>query len=222
MISIYFGLPGSGKTTLITYLALKAVKQRKYKRVCTNVIGLKIPNVEFFDCKDIGHYDTTGCLLLIDEIQLFADNRDWSTFDNDHKKFLFLHRHFKCDIAYFSQQWDGADSKIRGLSERVYYVRKNPVLRGITTVYRVPNKISFPTPDSPKGGQIIMGYFAPGIFERLFALRILRSRYYKYFDSYYKPFELKPYKWKFEPLSPRKSFLSFIHRKSRRSMVSKH
>lgn len=36
-VSLYFGLPGAGKTTLMAYKALQGVKSKRYKNVYGNV-----------------------------------------------------------------------------------------------------------------------------------------------------------------------------------------
>ena len=69
MISLYFGLPGCGKTTLLSKFALDAC--RKGRKVYGN-IPLAIQGYTRIDNNCVGHYDLSDSLLLIDEGTLFA------------------------------------------------------------------------------------------------------------------------------------------------------
>lgn len=188
VIKLYFGLPGHGKTTILAMLAYKAVnaRKRRYKHVYSN-IPLKIEGVTFIDNSCIGKFDLSDCLLLIDEGTIFADSRDFKSFGADKVYYFMMHRHFNCDICIFVQQWDGLDRKIRCITDRVYYVYKFG-LSGFwfTRYYRIPYGIIIPDAksDSQKLGEIIQGYCKPPWYIRLFAPRVLRKKYYKYFDSW--------------------------------------
>lgn len=186
-ISLYFGLPGCGKTTWLTKLALDAIRDGKYTNVYTNV-GVNIPGVTFIDNSCIGTYELENCLLLIDEATLFADNRAHKEFTKAQTAYFLLHRHRNADIVLFTQQWDGVDKKIRVITDRVYYIYKGILLgRWISSCWRVPYGILFPDPKKTgeKLGEIVQGYSKPNIFVRLFATkRIFRPLYYKYFDSW--------------------------------------
>lgn len=185
-VSLYFGLPGCGKTTFLTYLALKGVKSRRYLNVYSNV-ALNIPGITYIDNDCIGKYELRDCLLLIDEATLFADSRAYKSFDKGKLEYFLEHRHRNADIVLFTQQWDGVDRKIRVITDRVYYVYKGKILgHWISSCYRIPYGILFP--DKKRGGdklgEIVQGYSKPPFFVRMFATRIFRPRYYKYFDSW--------------------------------------
>ena len=80
MISMYFGVPGVGKTTL---LAKIAIEQRKnYQHIYSNV-PLKIDGITYIDDSCIGTYELENCLILIDEASIFADNRDYKSFNKN-------------------------------------------------------------------------------------------------------------------------------------------
>lgn len=187
-ISLFFGLPGCGKTTLMSYFALKGVINKKYTNVYSNV-HLSIDGVTFIENECIGQYDLSDGLLLIDEATLFADSRAYKEFDKGKLKYFLMHRHYNVDIILFTQQWDGVDRKIRVITDRVYYVYKGKILgRWITSFYRIPYGIIIPDPKKDKGsnklGEILQGYCRPPLLVRLFATRIFRPLYYKYFDSW--------------------------------------
>ena len=205
-VSLFFGLPGAGKTTIMTSRALRAIKGNKYKNVYCNV-RLKIPGIIYIDNECIGKYDLSDGLILIDEATLFADNRGYKEFGKDKIKYFLEHRHYKVDIELYTQQWDGVDRKIRVITDRVFYVYKGKLFGRLwSSYYRIPYGIIIPDPKKKQGGEklgeIIQGYCKPGLFERLFSKKVIRYFYYPYFDSWerdkldplpnkYKPFELE-------------------------------
>lgn len=185
-ISLYFGLPGCGKTTWLTKLALDAIRKGKYQYVYTNV-HLNVPGVTIIDNDVIGTYELENCLLLIDEATLFADSRDFKNFSKGRLEYFLEHRHRCADIVLFTQQWDGVDRKIRVITDRVYYVYKGFITgHWISSCWQVPYGILFPDPKKTgeKLGEIVQGYSKPPFLNRLFAKRIFRPKYYKYFDSW--------------------------------------
>lgn len=195
-VSLFFGLPGSGKTTILTYLALKAIKSARYEHVWTNA-DINIPGVINIPNEAIGKYYLANGLLLIDEATLFADSRAYKTFDQGKLEYFLLHRHYNVDIVLFTQQWDGVDRKIRVITDRVYYVYKTPLTkRWFSNFYRIPYGIVIPDPKKGSGeklGEIIQGYSKPPLYVRLFATRVYRPPLYKYYDSWQqKPMEALP------------------------------
>lgn len=189
-VSLYFGLPGAGKTTMMCAVALKALKSGKYDHVYCNV-HVKIPGVTYIDNHCIGMYDLSRCLILIDEATLFADNRAYKEFDKSKVMYFLEHRHFEADIVLFTQQWDGVDRKIRVITDRVYYVYKGKLTgRWFTRAFRVPYDILFPDPKKTgeKLGEIVQGYAKPPFLARLFGPWLYRPKYYAYFDSWEKYF----------------------------------
>lgn len=186
-VSLYFGLPGCGKTTLLTAHAIKAVKDKRYKNVYSNVY-LSVPGVTYIDNDCIGRYNLSNAKILIDEATLFADSRAYKEFSKDKLSYFLEHRHYNVDIELFTQQWDGVDRKIRVITDRVYYVFKTHILGlWFTEYYRIPYGIIIPDPKkdgSEKLGEIVQGYCKPSFFVRLFSHKIFRPMYYKYFDSW--------------------------------------
>lgn len=68
-VSLYFGLPGCGKTTLLSKLALDGLNDPRYQNVYVN-IHLNIPGVTYIDNECIGKYEIADGLLLIDEASI--------------------------------------------------------------------------------------------------------------------------------------------------------
>ena len=176
MIIGYFGLPGSGKSTMLARYYKKYGK--KYHRVYSTH---SIKGCYKLDFKDLGKYDFSNSLILLDEISLDADNRDYKSFTNDLKKFFILHRHYACDIVWCSQYFDGVDKKIRGLTSELYYMRK---LFCFTVTMKIKKILHV---DNEK--QCIQeGEKLPSLLGLLFGGMhfIYRPLYYKYFDSFEK------------------------------------
>ena len=132
MISGIFGLPGSGKSLLLGYIADRAVNRKSinykslnigtcksYEKVFTN---FPFENAYKLDFEELGKSDFHDCLILIDEIMMLADSRNFKNF-GEHLKFFFsMHRHFIIDVVYASQCYDDVDKKIRGVTDRLYYI----------------------------------------------------------------------------------------------------
>lgn len=186
MITCFFGLPGCGKSTMLAKIAAKELRRiRKgkspYKRVLSNYY---IKGCHILNFADIGHVDMSDSLILIDEISLDADSRDFKQFSKDLKQFFILHRHYGVDIVYATQQYDGVDRKIRELTHNLYYMKKAGQITYANAIYR---KITI-TEES----DIKVGYEFPKLLKILFAFRqnvelCFRPLYYKYFDSFEAP-----------------------------------
>lgn len=110
-----FGKKGSGKTTLLTKLAIK------YRKMGFPVFS----NVEIFGChklniEDIGEKEfPINAVLLIDEVSLIWDNRNFKTFPQKVARYFRLQRHYRNIVYLFSQNFD-VDKKIRDLCDDMY------------------------------------------------------------------------------------------------------
>lgn len=111
--SLYFGVPGAGKTTVAAYLARKA--QRQHRPVFSNVF---IKGCYAFSKEDMGRFCIENALVLVDEAGLEFDNRKMSMTDNE-IYFAKYHRHYQNDLVFFSQGLD-VDIKIRKLVQAIY------------------------------------------------------------------------------------------------------
>lgn len=198
MVSLYFGLPGCGKSTLMTKLAYKAVKSNRYKNVYCN-FPIQIDGVIRIYWSDIGQYNLHDGLVLLDEASVGAiSNRSFGNKgkknDNDRiVEWFCMHRHANCDVILFTQRWDGVDAQIRkGLLDRVYYIWK-PFFTGWfrSKYYRIPYDIIIPDPKDGNGeklGEIVQGYCKPGLLGRILCGSVFRPKYYKFFDSWHMPY----------------------------------
>lgn len=146
-----FGLIGSGKSLLLADIAEKAIQGKKiyrggfgafnkYDRVYTNFPCCGAYKLDF---DKLGEELFEDACIIIDEIQLFADSRNYKNFSDSLKDFLSLSRKYKCDIIYASQSYDHCDKRIRDLTERFYYVSRGICgymkIQRITTFFTVEN-----------------------------------------------------------------------------------
>lgn len=121
--------------------------------------------------------------MLIDEVQLFADSRNFKNFGDNLKFFFSMHRHDKIDIVMCSQSHGAVDARIRSLTHRLYYVDS------LGKFIRVREIISY----FDVHGKIEEGYdYARGLNTKYF----FAPRLYKYNDTYckIKPIDLQPVK----------------------------
>lgn len=175
MITCVFGLPGQGKSTYMAYLAKKALTTKKgikrYDRVYCN---FNMSGCYRLSYADLGVYNFENCLILLDEMMNEADARDFKKFDSAKKYFFSNHRHFGCDIVYFTQAWDDVDKKIRNNTQELYYIKK-------FLLWSLVNPIEQLLTIDENSHQIVTGY---RFKSWLSTLIFFRPPYYSWFDSY--------------------------------------
>lgn len=176
-IQIFFGLIGSGKTTLAASIARKALKRGL--RVFSN---MPIHGTLKFDLDDLGHFDMSGSIILIDEAGIDFDNREFKKNFSDKNRLYFfkLIRHYHSSIFLFSQSWSDMDVKIRNLATKYWYVKKSmfPFF-----VCAIPVRKSFGINDNEKKPDDIYSLDNP--FIRLFTTsRCFAPLNWKLFNSW--------------------------------------
>lgn len=140
-----FGKKGSGKSTLLTKIGYKY--DRKGWTVYTTE---KLPGLhDLSDPKQIFDIDfpERSC-ILIDEVSLIWDNRDFKHMDKRVVEWFRYQRHHKCRVYFFSQTFD-IDKKLRDLADEMYLVEK--YLRVFVVAKHIVRKpvVVHPGPDSP-------------------------------------------------------------------------
>lgn len=203
MITVYFGSPGSGKTTM----AVRKIKQqgRRYAATFAN-FGCKCATVDDVSLVGLGSWTfPPHSLIEIDEAGIEYNNRKFKTLSQDTIKWFKLHRHYQCDVDVWSQSWDDMDVTLRRLADRLYYIKK---LGPFTLIRRVYKRVTV----DKQTEQIIDGYkmvhilylllkplyyasyflFGLGFFLRLILpfdeiKLVWRRPYYKYFDTHAAP-----------------------------------
>lgn len=191
-ISLFFGLPGCGKTTLMSYHAKRGLsKHSPYKNVYSNV-EMNLDGLKRISVDDLGKFNIHDGLVLIDEATIgIGGSKTNNKISNDILYWFLIHRHYNVDVCLYTQRWDGIDKTIRTITDRVYFVYK-PFLTGFwfTKYYRIPYDIIIPDPKNGNGeklGEIVQGYCKPGIMQRIFCGRVFRPLYYKLFNSWEAP-----------------------------------
>ena len=166
-----FGLAGVGKSTYLSYLAAKALKSKDYQRVYSS-----FPIHDCYELKwdKLGIEDYSNCLILIDEISLFCDNRNWKdNMTDDMRYFWIMYRHYKCDVVYCSQSYKDCDSKIRDRTDMLYRITRLPLLP-VSRVRPVVKTMSL-----NDAGQWVEAYVERGL-----GCFVWRPKYYGMFDSF--------------------------------------
>lgn len=120
ILSIYFGVPGSGKTTFAAWLA-----KRDMKRGHDVYSNVPITGAYKLDCKeDIGKHMICDARVIIDEAGIEYNNRNFKSFGDTETYFFKYHRHYQCAVDVFSQGYDDMDKKLRVLAQRLYVVKR--------------------------------------------------------------------------------------------------
>ena len=174
ILSVYFGIPGAGKTTLAAWLVKKDLRHKL--RVFSNV-----PIIGAFQLdpkNEIGIYDLSDSRIIIDEASIDYNNRNFKSLGQPAIRFFKLHRHYKTAIDVFSQSYDDMDITLRRLANRLYVVRKG-FLPWFIHVRRIYKKIDI----DERSKQIIDAYDF-----QLFGTRIIFApSVWKLFDSWDAP-----------------------------------
>ena len=116
-----FGKKGSGKSSYLCKLALY-YKKRGYN-VYTNMLDCSINNVRIIDADDLGEFvPEEKSVILLDEVGILYDNRNYKNFRPAVRDFFKLQRHYKCIVYLASQSFD-IDKKLRDLCDEMYLVQ---------------------------------------------------------------------------------------------------
>lgn len=177
-----FGKKGSGKTTFMTSLAFKYIKAGR-KVYCSS----RIPGTYYFDVDLIGKVQfEPEAAILIDEVGMIWDNRDFKNFRTDVRDFFKLQRHYKNIIWLFSQTWD-IDIKLRTLCDDLYLMIN---YFGVLSVAKqIKRKITVVKPSENSESRIADELVITPFIMFPFGARkwLWIPKYAKYFDSFEAP-----------------------------------
>jgi len=168
-----FGSPGAGKSTIAVRYAMQAIKQGI--RVYSN-FPIAIPGVYEINVKDIGSFDLSNSLVLIDEAGLEYNSRDYARFPKQTLVYFKMHRHYRTSFYFFSQGWDDCDKNIRTLCTQYYNIKKIGVF-SLLLEFRKRVGLDNET------HQIVDDFYEISPWNGGIKI-IYRPQYYKYFDSF--------------------------------------
>lgn len=184
-----FGKKGSGKSTLMVRLAVDHVMKKGWTVYCTEAIN--VPGVRLFDVSDIGKksFDSHS-LVLVDEVGMIWDNRNFKKFATEVRDWFKLQRHYQCKVYLFSQSFD-IDKKLRDLTDGLYLC--NTVLRVFTWAKRIHRTVVLTQAEADRESRISENLEFDSILMWPFGGRILTyiPKYAHFFDSHCAP-ELDP------------------------------
>lgn len=134
---LVFGKKGSGKSTYLVRLAHEHMK--KGWIVYTNLDELFMPGVRHFNIQHLGDFvPEARSLLLLDEVGMIWDNRDYKVFKPSVRDFFKLQRHYRVKVYMASQTFD-VDKKLRDLCDGMF-LHQN-VARIFTMGKRIVRKV---------------------------------------------------------------------------------
>lgn len=161
-LNVYFGVPGSGKTTFAAYLAKQAQKEsiiiklcRRFPNRVTNWIlngkhwkrRMNVwSNVPINGCyrvdarNDIGNYMIENGKLIIDEAGVEFNSRKYKSFPEAAIYWFKFHRHYGMSVDVFSQSHEDMDVTLRRLAQNFYVVRRS-VLPLFIVIRRIRRKV---------------------------------------------------------------------------------
>lgn len=130
MITGIIGLPGVGKSLILSWIAHRYCSRKPlnvhgfsfstfdgYEKLYTN---FPFEGAYKLDFEKLGFAQYEKCLMLCDEIQLFADSRNFKTFGDNLTEWFTTHRHDRVDFVYCTQDYSMVDKRIRSVTDRIY------------------------------------------------------------------------------------------------------
>lgn len=146
-LNVYFGVPGSGKTTYAAYLAKAAARESIIIRLCRRFpcrfanwilngknwkrnipVYSNVPiagTLQLDAREDIGNVMIQDGKMIIDEAGVEFNSRSYKTFPKEAIKFFKYHRHYGVSVDVFSQSFDDMDVTLRRLAQNFYVVRRS-------------------------------------------------------------------------------------------------
>ena len=115
-----FGKKGSGKSSFLVRKAMEY--QKKGYIVYTNMSDCCLENVRIIDPDKLGDFvPVQDSCLLLDEVGMLYDNRNFKNFRPAVRDFFKLQRHYRV-VCYLASQSFDVDKKLRDLTDCMYLV----------------------------------------------------------------------------------------------------
>jgi len=203
-----FGKKGSGKSTFMTKTAIQQL--RKGKVVYSTV---DIPGTRFFNVDDIGRCNfPEESIVLIDEVGMIWDNRQYKNFRTDVRDWFKLQRHNRVTVYLFSQTFD-VDVKLRNLTDAMYLITCH--FSVFSVARKIKRGIVIVNPDGQSEARIADSLEFVSPLLSLFGAKSLIFTWIPNWTKYFNSFELpdKP-PIGFEQLAPypQAKFIDYVKR----------
>lgn len=171
VINIWFGVPGSGKTSMAALLTRHSINSG-YK-VLSNV---NIDGAYVLEPTDLGKYDMSfeddGCHVVYDEGNQDFDNRNYKNFaKTDLPKYFSVHRHMNNRVDVFSQGYD-VDKRIRDRAAQngLFFLKKINI-PGFVMYRRISRVLTINKEDK----QLVDGFEFKGLPRILYSRGVWKS-----------------------------------------------
>lgn len=126
-----YGKKGAGKTTYLTRMSIKFNRDGWHVFSNTEIFGTYKLNTDW-----IGRFDfPEKSVLLLDEVGMIWDNRNFKSFPSEVRDFFKLQRHKRVYVIMASQSFD-IDKKLRDLTDEMF------LLQNLFNVFTVAKKIN--------------------------------------------------------------------------------
>lgn len=180
-MDLYIANKGAGKSTTLAKNVLKA--RRKGNNVYTNADDINIPGTRIFNTFDLGNYHVEKAYILVDEVSLYFDNRNYKNTSKEFIQWLRSIRHDRLCVDLFTQSYD-CDKKIRTMCDNIYIGYR--YFRVLTVWRRLKKNVAIREAAMDASSQIVDNlnftpWWIPGSIKITYI-----PKYIKYFDSFKK------------------------------------
>ena len=128
-ITCFFAPPGSGKSCVLSLICDRENKKinkgkSPYKQVFTNFACKGGYQISLYDFERYYIHDS---LILLDEVTMEADSRDWKRISKEFINFVVTHRHLNNDIICAVQDFTRLEKTLRENVTRLYFLERSPL-----------------------------------------------------------------------------------------------
>lgn len=192
-LTFVFGKKGSGKTTDGVRRAVAALRQGQH--VYTDIyLSPDTPGYASYYHR-VSHPEQLGVtffppaesLLLLDEVGLIWNNRDWKSFNSKTREWFKLQRQYHVTCVLYSQTFD-VDVQIRGLTDQMFLASR--LLPSLLVMRRINRKLVVVKPSPDAESRIADELELVPLILQLFGAHAVRlcflPDYVQYYDTDYK------------------------------------
>lgn len=175
-----FGKKGSGKSCYLVHEILKHIKRGwiVYSDMPVSISGVRLINAD-----DLSTFKPVeNSLVVLDEVGLTWNNRDFKNFSRGITEYIKLQRHFKVKMIINSQSFD-VDKKVRDCTDSM--ILQTNLFNCISISRPILRSITLTEPTSESESRIADKLKFASIWHWRF---YWMPKYFKYFDSHSVPF----------------------------------